>query len=102
MDTVSLSEFKRKFGEYVTSARFGHTVIAIDKEAPYCLLVHPSVLSEEELAQCQSISTTDFYRHSTQLAEEASGGRRLLVTVRGNPVGCLVGPEFLNRALAVH
>ena len=31
MDTVSLSEFKRNFGEYVASARFGHTVIAFEK-----------------------------------------------------------------------
>lgn len=101
MDTVSLSEFKRNFGEYIASARFGHTVIAFEKEAPYCLLVHPSVLSDEERSQCGSIATTDFYRHSKQVAEEVSGGRRLLVTVRGNPVGCLVGPDLLARALAV-
>ena len=31
MDTVSLSEFKRNFGEYIASARFGHTVIAFEK-----------------------------------------------------------------------
>ncbi len=102
MITVHLTFFIRRFGQYTQSARLGHSVLVLRDGAAYCLLVHPSVLTEEELQQCRVLTTTQFFRSAHAVCDEVHGSRsRCLVTVRGHAVGCLVEPGFLKRAEAV-
>ena len=102
MLTIDFTHFARHFGQYIQQVRLGHAVLAVRNGEPYCLLIHPSLLEENEVAQCEQIATTEIYRHTHQVCQNAAAGQtRYLINTRGHPAASLVGPEFLSRALAV-
>ena len=102
MLTIDFTHFARHFGQYIQQVRLGHAVLAVRNGEPYCLLIHPSLLEENEAAQCEQIATTEIYRHTHQVCQNAAAGQtRYLINMRGHPAASLVGPEFLSRALAV-
>ncbi len=102
MLTVDFTHFSRHFGQYLQDVRLGHAVLVVRGGEPYCMLVHPSLLEDVEAAGCESVATTEIYRRTHQVCQNAaSGQKRYCIMMRGHAAACLVGAEFLNRALSV-
>lgn len=102
MLTIEYGALTSNFAEQSHKARMGHAVMVTRHGQPYCIVAHPSLLTEAEIASCERISSTNMYSQlGTSCLRVEREKAMFMVTAHGLARCCIVPPEFSERARAM-
>ncbi len=98
MITIEYATLASRFSAQTQLARCGHSVLVMRQGQPYCLLAHPTILTDEEKNQCERITSTRLYTEiGHKSARVTREGVMYLVTAHGLARCCMVHPDYAER-----
>lgn len=102
MQTIEYGVLTAHFAKQAQKARFGHAVMVTRHDQPYCIVAHPSLLTEEESSMCEHIAATNLYSKLAHCCARIESDKAMfMITSHGLARCCMVPPHFVDRARAL-